>query len=182
MIKQLLTAMLAAQIVLGIAPAKVQAEDISAVNALTTDSASSIAESVADGQGQNRVNTGPHVFAAVTASGTWGTCSWSLSSDGVLTIGAGTGQNTFGTSNVPWYGQRANIKSVNLTGEVKLPQSARCLFADCTKLVEITGSGYFDGTRENGRCTRWHMVCPAKAGVCGVEYCIEREWGNIQAW
>ena len=140
MIKPLLAAMLAAQIVLGIAPAKVQAEDISAANALITDSASQIAENVADEQ----VNTGPHVFAAVTASGKWGTCPWSLSSDGVLTIGAGTGQNTFGTSNVPWYGQKDSIKSINLTGEVKLPQSARCLFADCTKLVEITGSGYFD--------------------------------------
>ena len=144
MIRPLLAAMLAAQIVLGIAPAKVQAEDISAVNAQITDSASQIAENVADEQAQNRVNTGPHVFAAVTASGKWGTCPWSLSSDGVLTISAGTGQNTFGTSNVPWYGQKDSIKSINLTGEVKLPQSARCLFADCTKLVEITGSGYFD--------------------------------------
>ena len=84
MIKQLLAVMLAAQIALGIAPAKVYAEDISAANALTTNSANLITESVANEQVQNRVNTGPHVFAAATASGTWGTCPWSLSSDGVL--------------------------------------------------------------------------------------------------
>ena len=142
MIKQLMAVALAAQIVLGIGPAKVQAEDIVATNALTTDSASSITEMVADGQAQNRVNTGPHVFAGVTASGTWGTCSWRLSSDGVLTIGAGTGESTCWGTYAPWYGQRANIKSVKLNGEVKLPQSAEGLFADCSNLATLDVSSW----------------------------------------
>ena len=142
MIKQLLAAMLAAQIALGIAPAKVQAEDISAVNAQITDSASQIAENVADEQAQNRVNTGPHVFAAVTASGKWGTCPWSLSSDGVLTIGAGTGEIINWRFSVPWYSQRANIKSVKFNGEVRLPEAIHYLFSGCSNLTTIDVSNW----------------------------------------
>ena len=115
------------------------------VNAESTDtqitnSANLITESAADERAQNRVNTGSHVFAAVTASGTWGTCPWSLSSDGVLTIGAGTGANSSGYGSAPWYSQRANIKSVELTGEVKLPQSVANLFADCSNLTSFDAS------------------------------------------
>lgn len=116
--------------------------EVNAESAYTqiTNSANSITESVADGQEKNRVNTGPHVFAAVTASGTWGTCPWSLSSDGVLTIGAGTGANSSGYGSAPWYSQRANIKSVELTGEVKLPQSVANLFAECRNLTSFDAS------------------------------------------
>lgn len=142
MIKQLLAAMLAAQIALGIGPAKVQAEDNYSVNAQIANSANSITESVANEQVQNRVNTGPHVFAAVTASGKWGTCPWSLSSDGVLTIGAGTGEIINWRFSVPWYSQRANIKSVKFNGEVRLPEAIHYLFSGCSNLTTIDVSNW----------------------------------------
>lgn len=140
MIKQRLAVMLAVQIALGLGPAKVQAEDNSYTSALTTDSASPIAESVVDERENNRVNTGPHVFADVTASGKWGTCPWSVSSDGVLTIGAGTGENIDLSFYVPWYSQRKNIKSVKLTGKVTLPQSVQYLFSGLSNLTTFDAS------------------------------------------
>ena len=62
------------------------------------------------------------------ASGTWGTCDWEISVDGVLTIHAGTGEdNHNGTS--PWYKYAKQIKEIVAVEDIVLPSLSHALFA-----------------------------------------------------
>ena len=83
-------------------------------------------------------DTGESTEVTTVASGTWGTCPWTLDSNGVLTIGAGTGENIpSDTQQGPWYQYRTKIKSVKTTGTVVLPASSAYLFASCSSLTNL---------------------------------------------
>ena len=60
-----------------------------------------------------------------TVSGTWGTCEWTINSDGVLTIGEGVGKETeYGYSGThygrisPWTEYKNKIKKIDITGNI----------------------------------------------------------------
>ena len=80
-------------------------------------------------------------YAADTdiASGTCGTCSWTIDSKGVLTIGAGSMTDWEDTP--PWYNYSPDITAVKTTGSVKLA-TARNMFYDCYKLNSIDLTGF----------------------------------------
>ena len=70
-----------------------------------------------------------------------GTCgrnvTWTLSSDGVLTIsGSGMMQDYSAYNRAPWYGSRASIKSVVIVPGVG--NIGNCAFSDCTALTNVT--------------------------------------------
>ena len=69
------------------------------------------------------------------AEGTWGTCPWEISADGVLTVHPGTGADTNGAS--PWEEYKEDVIKVVFKaengGKVIAP-------ADCSSLVGVTGS------------------------------------------
>ena len=92
------------------------------------------------------------------ASGTWGTCPWEISADGVLTIGAGTGQNVARMSLVPWSGK--SYTQVKTSGTVVLPESCCYLFAENTNLVEANLSGFKAnaGTSIDGMFANCHSL------------------------
>ena len=76
--------------------------------------------------------------AALPASGTWGTCSWTIDEDGVLTIGAGTGSSISGTS--PWSTYASQITKVKESGTVVLPADSHSLFYGFSKLTDFDSS------------------------------------------
>lgn len=87
-------------------------------------------------------------------TGKWGTCSWTLDDDGVLTINEGTGLETFSTRwNIPWkaYGRRHEdlrplIREIHTVGKIICPETCTCLFDWCFNLVKADLSG-FDTSR-----------------------------------
>ena len=72
----------------------------------------------------------PVAAQAATASGTWGTCPWEISADGVLTVHPGEGANTNGTS--PWEGYKTDITEVVFKAEGGNKVIAP---ADCSSLM-----------------------------------------------
>ncbi len=64
----------------------------------------------------------------IVLSGKWGTCNWTISDKGVLTIGKGKGADTCGFC--PWEDYADSIKSVKTSPNVVLPQ-------DCSYLLSI---------------------------------------------
>ena len=76
--------------------------------------------------------------SAIMASGMWGTCEWTISSDGVLRIGAGTGNG------IPaWNGYSGSITRVAVTGRVLLPAYPENLFNGFNSCTDMDLS-YFD--------------------------------------
>jgi hypothetical protein len=80
-----------------------------------------------------------YTFDKDAVVGTWGTCPWEVDADGTLTIHAGTGEDSDGTS--PWYDYRSDIASVKVDGTVKAPASCEGLFAGLTNLRSADLSG-----------------------------------------
>ena len=90
----------------------------------------------------------------VIASGTWGTCTWSITGRGVLTFSGGTGvQSVKFTDNIhgliktddrPWRGYTDRVTAIRTTGVVILPYSAGALFYGMTNLTDISGLTKFD--------------------------------------
>ncbi|MBQ9001355.1 MAG: BspA family leucine-rich repeat surface protein [Eggerthellaceae bacterium] len=66
--------------------------------------------------------------AANATVGTWGSCPWTLTSDGTLTVKSGAGADTWGKS--PWekYIEKGNIKKVVFEGNVIAPADISDLF------------------------------------------------------
>ena len=79
------------------------------------------------------------VYADTIASGTCGTCDWTIDEDGVLTISAG--QLADWGENPPWQQSPVSIKSVKTTGIVVLATGHR-MFAGMSYLTEIDTSGF----------------------------------------
>ena len=83
-----------------------------------------------------------------TVSGTWGTYEWTISSDGVLTIGEGVGKETeYGYSGTyhgrisPWTEYKKKIKKIDITGNITFDEdvSLEGLFINFNKVTEING-------------------------------------------
>lgn len=74
------------------------------------------------------------------ASGKWGTCPWTIDSNGALTIGAGTGTDTDGTS--PWAEYADVITSVTATDAVVCPEDMSDLFAGFKYAESFTLTGF----------------------------------------
>lgn len=83
--------------------------------------------------------------AQATASGTWGTCPWEISSDGTLTIRPGEGASQEDLYISPWYEYADSIRKVVLaksgTNKVKLPAFSGWLFASLHKASTFDLSG-----------------------------------------
>jgi len=72
------------------------------------------------------------------ASGTWGTCPWTIDEDGVLTISGGKGANTNGSC--PWDEYSGSIKKVVVgtdSSTVVFPADSSNLFAEFYNALEI---------------------------------------------
>ena len=75
--------------------------------------------------------------ADVVTSGTCGAeVTWTLDSDGVLTISGSGDMHDYGSSGAPWYGSRSRVKSAVIAeGVTSIGDSA---FFDCTSLTSVT--------------------------------------------
>ena len=69
------------------------------------------------------------------ASGTWGTCSWSIDGDGMLLIGSGEGENILSDS--PWAEYKSEITAIRFEDGAKLPESCSSLFQGLGKLRTV---------------------------------------------
>lgn len=70
----------------------------------------------------------------------WGTCPWWITDDGVLHIGAGTGENMQSFyQKGPWCSESEQIKKVVFEEGVIFPEISRNLFKGCANLVEVEG-------------------------------------------
>lgn len=79
------------------------------------------------------------------ATGKLGTSSWTISSSGVLTIGAGDWSNwPGGEYNVPWRPYAASITSIVIDGPVKAPRDLNLLFWKLPKLTSVKNMGLID--------------------------------------
>ncbi|WP_125702325.1 BspA family leucine-rich repeat surface protein [Lacticaseibacillus daqingensis] len=65
--------------------------------------------------------------------GKWGTVSWDIDDDGVLTLQAGVGVNTF--HDAPWAKFAADITKVVFAGKVTLPKCINGLFANLSRVT-----------------------------------------------
>lgn len=82
-------------------------------------------------------------------SGTWGTCKWTIDSNGTLTIGEGRGANEYYWYyiQVPsWNDYAGSIKRVRTSGKVVFPYMSEDLFFGCYNLSDIDGLHAYDGT------------------------------------
>lgn len=77
--------------------------------------------------------------ALLPASGVWGTCPWEISADGVLTIHAGTGEDTNGFS--PWKSYTDEITAVVAREPIRLPADSSGLFSVLYRATEMDLSG-----------------------------------------
>lgn len=82
--------------------------------------------------------------AGTVANGTWGTCPWDISDDGVLTVYPGVGANYGKVS--PWYDHGASVKKVvfrsNSSQKVIAPSSVSFLLSGASRsMKEVDLSG-----------------------------------------
>ena len=79
------------------------------------------------------------------ARGTWGTCPWEITRDGVLTVHPGVGASQNGKWNSPWETYSDYITKVIFTEEngkkVIAPADSRCLFEMLSEVKSIDLSG-----------------------------------------
>ena len=86
-----------------------------------------------------------YTVQASSANGTWGTCTWALSEDGVLTVSSGTGEDVayvdseerrYGT---PWVEHSDNIKKMifGTDGKVVFPNDCSDMFKAYTECENI---------------------------------------------
>lgn len=76
------------------------------------------------------------------ASGTWGTCPWTINSDGVLTIGAGTGADTQYSYGAPWDSYCKKVTAVKTEHTVVLPEKSYALFQNFSNCTSMDLSGF----------------------------------------
>ncbi|MBQ6395168.1 MAG: BspA family leucine-rich repeat surface protein [Atopobiaceae bacterium] len=83
--------------------------------------------------------------ADVIASGTWGTCPWEITDDGVLTVHPGVGESQSGKEFSPWSDYSGSITAVvfaNENGRMAVaPENSAHLFHGLRKIVSIDLSG-----------------------------------------
>lgn len=80
------------------------------------------------------------------ATGTWGTCPWEISEDGVLTVRPGEGANTTDVNYSPWIAYVDSITKVFFVRDggkrVIAPATCTALFARMPNITEIDFSGF----------------------------------------
>lgn len=107
-----------------------------------TDSQSIISK--AENKVKSMLNVASVETATAVASGTWGTCPWTIDSDGVLTIGQGTGadvdKSKYWADQGPWVDYRDQIKSIK-TDNIIAPNLCHGLFDRFTNLTSVDLSG-----------------------------------------
>ncbi|WKT14468.1 BspA family leucine-rich repeat surface protein [Lactococcus lactis] len=81
------------------------------------------------------------------ASGTFGSCPWSIDDSGTLTISTGSFNNTNGSS--PWSNYSEQIKNIIFTGKVLASSDLSRLFGYMSNLSTITGLENLDTTNAN---------------------------------
>ena len=69
--------------------------------------------------------------------GYWGTCRWLLNSDGLLTIGAGTGESNTSFGDSPWKAFQNRIKSIQVADGVVMPENCVNLFSMLNTLKTV---------------------------------------------
>ncbi len=69
--------------------------------------------------------------------GEWGSCFWEIDSDGMLSIGEGTGYSLLQTGDAPWYRYRDSIKSIRFSGKASVTYGGRLsyMFCGCSSAV-----------------------------------------------
>ena len=84
----------------------------------------------------------PQTAKADIASGTWGTCHWTISDGGTLTIGPGTGADTINDYGkyAPWSKYGDSITSVKESGTIVLPNNSSYLFSGLSEAKSIDTS------------------------------------------
>ena len=80
------------------------------------------------------------VASAEIASGTWGTCAWDISDDGVLTIHGGIGGDSTGVS--PWIDYAESITKIVGREEITLQAYSDYLFDNLSAVKWIDVSGF----------------------------------------
>lgn len=84
------------------------------------------------------------------ASGTFGTCAWSISDSGALTLGGGILGTTQFVSSWPWYKYVDKITSASITGSISSQYKSystdttntlelKYMFKDCSNLTSVNG-------------------------------------------
>ncbi|MDY6306915.1 MAG: BspA family leucine-rich repeat surface protein, partial [Oribacterium sp.] len=77
-------------------------------------------------------------IARYTDTGTWGTCPWGITKDGILEIGAGTGGEqtwVYGSITSPWKAYSDKIIAIKAIGAVKAPSNCAYLFDGLSKVT-----------------------------------------------
>ncbi|VDG23778.1 BspA family leucine-rich repeat surface protein [Lactiplantibacillus mudanjiangensis] len=75
---------------------------------------------------------------------TFGTATWSLDANGVLTLGAGTLPAKGNFYPAPWYSSAADVKTVNITGKLIAQDTLASMFSGMTNLTTINGLNNLD--------------------------------------
>ena len=87
-------------------------------------------------------------IARYTDTGTWGTCPWGITKDGVLEIGAGTGAEQILDLHVysPWNAYSDKITAIKAIGAIKAPANCDSLFKDLSKAASADLKNFDTGS------------------------------------
>ena len=102
-------------------------------------------------------------IARYTDTGTWGTCPWGITKDGVLEIGAGTGAEQIGYTS-PWGAYHDKITAIKAIGTVKAPANCRYLFSELSR-VSSTDLKNFDA----GSVTNMYAMFDGCKGLTSLD-------------
>lgn len=101
------------------------------------------------------------------ATGTWGTCPWEISEDGVLTVHPGEGAESTNPNYSPWIDYAENITKVVFVREggkrVMAPSACTALFARMPNITEIDFSGF--DTSKTTAMNEMFIQCTALTSV-----------------
>lgn len=77
----------------------------------------------------------------IAARGTWGSCPWTLDSEGTLVVSAGTGARLNDGDLAPWHDYASSVKRVRFEGRVVAPIVTCGLFRDFVNMESIDLDG-----------------------------------------
>ncbi len=100
------------------------------------------------------------------ANGTWGSCEWTISDDGVLTVYEGLAESISADGISPWYEYRESIRQAVFSGPVRFEENASlgCLLKDCVDLVSVDFSGL-----DTSGVSRMHSLLEGCASLEAVD-------------
>lgn len=95
------------------------------------------------------------VYAKISkysVEGTWGTCLWGITKEGVLEIGAGTGAEQIGYTS-PWGAYHDKITAIKAIGTVKAPANCEYLFSELSRVSSADLENF-----DTGKVTSMHNM------------------------